>query len=81
LDYRDNPFGNLLTILLPMFGKIQNPLVTIHILMEIFEVLAEWCSVALLAKSQRWWSLDKGNRNIFHSPQRNTKWYIPENRH
>ena len=83
-DYRDNPFGILLTILSPIFRKIQNLLVVnllTHILMRIFQVLPKWCSAALLAKSVQWWKLDKCNRNMFHSQQRNTKLYISENQH
>ena len=45
-DCRDNPFDNLLTILLLISRKILNLLVInllIHILMRIFQILAEWC--------------------------------------
>ena len=54
LDYRDNQFGILLTILSPSFRKILNPLrinLMIHILIRLFQILAKWCSV-------QWWNLD-----------------------
>ena len=41
-DNKDNPFDIPLTILLPIFRKIRNLLVTV-----------EWCSAALLTKSHQ----------------------------